>query len=152
MSGVRRRKRTSWSCASKLESSSTPSLRSVTSSTRAAAKAGAGKRAGIGLAAWPVADQNQMFQQGVRLTAPGYFPFARGLPTAVIAASTLSFNITCAQTNEFLPEEPSPWDKSLNLQAGFGYKDNLALSPTNREHSIYVLSGLDLTVLRLPLD
>ena len=60
--------------------------------------------------------------------------------------------VASAQTNEFLPEEPSAWDKSLNLRAGFGYKDNLALSPTNREHSIYILSGLDLTLLRLPLD
>lgn len=68
------------------------------------------------------------------------------------AACLLLLGSAYAQTNEFLPEEPSPWDKSLNLRAGFGYKDNLALSPTNGEHSTFVLSALDLSALRLPLD
>jgi len=57
-----------------------------------------------------------------------------------------------AATNEFLPDEPSPWDTSLNLRPGFGYKDNLALSRTNREDSVFVSTELDLAVLRLPLD
>jgi len=92
-----------------------------------------------------VADRNQTFRLDER-------PKARGRFLWQLVVVTVAATAALAQTNEFLPEEPSPWDLTFNLRPGFGYKDNLALSPTNREHSIYILSGLDATVLRLPLD
>jgi hypothetical protein len=57
-----------------------------------------------------------------------------------------------AATNEFLPDEPSPWDTSVNIRPGFGYKDNLALSRTDRDESTFVSTELDLAIYRLPLD
>jgi hypothetical protein len=87
-----------------------------------------------------------MFQQGARLNP-------RCWHAGVAAISCLLFSGSAsAQTGAFLVEEPSPWDQSLNLRTGLGYKDNLALSPTNREHSVFVLNALDLSILRLPLD
>lgn len=75
---------------------------------------------------------------------------ARGLGAA-FAAVLLSGGFLYS-TDEFLPDEPSPWDTSLNVRAGFGYKDNVALSPTNRDQSSFVLSAVDLAVFRLPFD
>src|SRR5688572_13344434 len=70
----------------------------------------------------------------------------------LIARACLPANGAAAHTNEFLPDVPSIWEKSLNLRGGFGYKDNLALSRTNREESPLILSGLDMSLYRLPLD
>ncbi|MCL5096093.1 MAG: hypothetical protein M1608_00880 [Candidatus Omnitrophica bacterium] len=42
------------------------------------------------------------------------------------------------------------WDKTINLRAGFGYKDNVLLSHQNAKASPFVASGLDVMVFRLP--
>jgi len=70
----------------------------------------------------------------------------------LLVAVCLPANGAAAPTNEFLPDAPSIWEKSLNLRGGFGYKDNLALSRTNRAESPLLLSGLDMSLYRLPLD
>jgi hypothetical protein len=44
------------------------------------------------------------------------------------------------------------WDKNVVLRAGFGYKDNVLLSPNSPIGSSFFTSGLDLTIFRLPLD
>jgi hypothetical protein len=44
------------------------------------------------------------------------------------------------------------WDKQIALSSGLGYKDNVLLSAFNARGSAFFISGLDLTVLRLPLD
>ena len=66
-----------------------------------------------------------------------------------IALATFSAG---AATNEFLPDELSPWDTSVNVRPGFGYKDNLALSHSDRDDSVFVSTELDLLIFRLPLD
>ena len=54
--------------------------------------------------------------------------------------------------NESLWKESLLWDKDVVLRAGFGYKDNVLLSPDARQGSGFVTSGLDVTIIRLPLD
>jgi len=44
------------------------------------------------------------------------------------------------------------WDKQCSLYSGFGYKDNVLLSAFNPRGSTFFVNGVDLTVLRLPLD
>lgn len=44
------------------------------------------------------------------------------------------------------------WDKSLNLRAGLGFKDNVLLGSANRRDSLYVATGLDAMLLRLPVN
>ena len=55
-----------------------------------------------------------MLQSGVRLQP------ARSFVAALLTCVALCFHQSNAQTqtNEFLPEEPSLWDRSLNLQIG----------------------------------
>ena len=94
-----------------------------------------------------------MFYSRVLQNSRSRFHSIAGSVVAGLAvASCLPGSATAAQTNEFLPDVPSIWEKSLNLRGGFGYKDNLALSRTNREESPLLLSGLDLSLYRLPLD
>jgi hypothetical protein len=54
--------------------------------------------------------------------------------------------------NQSLWTESMLWDEQVTLSAGLGYKDNVLLSPFNPRPSPFFLSGLDLAVLRLPLD
>lgn len=49
-----------------------------------------------------------------------------------------------------LPRGAAFWDKSLNLRAGFGYKDNVLLSATEPIDSAFFQSGLELSLWRLP--
>jgi hypothetical protein len=51
-----------------------------------------------------------------------------------------------------LLEESMLWDRDISLRAGLGYKDNVLLSPAQKHGSAFFTSGLDLLVLRLPLD
>ena len=44
------------------------------------------------------------------------------------------------------------WDKQINLSSGVGYKDNVLLSSYNPRGSQFFINGLDLVVLRVPLD
>jgi hypothetical protein len=44
------------------------------------------------------------------------------------------------------------WDKQISLSSGFGYNNNVLLSPFNPHGSAFFINGLDLTVIRLPLD
>lgn len=44
------------------------------------------------------------------------------------------------------------WDKQAIVSSGFGYNDNVFLSAFNPRESAFIINGLDLTVLRMPLD
>ena len=44
------------------------------------------------------------------------------------------------------------WDKQIILSSGVGYKDNVLLSPFHPRGSQFSINGLDLMVLRVPLD
>src|SRR5687767_14330905 len=94
-------------------------------------------------------DLIQMFYSRVLQNPRSCFCLVVG-PVAI--AFCLSVNHAAAEANEFIPDVPSIWEKSLNLRGGFGYKDNLLLSRTNREESSLILSGIDLSLYRLPLD
>jgi len=79
-------------------------------------------------------------------------PIVSLVVAGLVLEACLPANGAAAHTDEFLPDVPSIWEKSLNLRGGFGYKDNLALSRTNREESPLILSGIDMSLYRLPLD
>lgn len=49
-------------------------------------------------------------------------------------------------------EESLVWDRTFNVRTGFGYKDNVLLSPARLQDSSYFLSGFDIMLLRLPID
>jgi hypothetical protein len=51
-----------------------------------------------------------------------------------------------------LSPAPSFWDKTLDVRLAGGFKDNLLLSHNASEASAFILSGLDLIILRLPVD
>ena len=78
-------------------------------------------------------------------------PLQIGSACLLICLPAVQAQILPADTHEFVPELPL-WDKTFNLRAGTGYKDNLLLSNTMKEKSILFDSGLDFTLLRLPLD
>ncbi len=44
------------------------------------------------------------------------------------------------------------WDHQITLSSGVGYKDNILLSSFNPRGSQFFINGVDLLVLRLPLD
>lgn len=44
------------------------------------------------------------------------------------------------------------WDEQVSLSSGLGYKDNVLLSATNSHGSAFCVNGLDLMVIRLPMD
>ena len=44
------------------------------------------------------------------------------------------------------------WDEQVSLSSGIGYNDNVLLSPFNPRGSTFVINGLDVMVLRVPLD
>jgi hypothetical protein len=48
--------------------------------------------------------------------------------------------------------EPSIWDRTFDLRFGSGFKDNLLLSHRSQERSAFLSSGLDIIILRLPVD
>ncbi len=54
--------------------------------------------------------------------------------------------------NETLWTPSMLWDEQIALSSGFGYKDNVLLSAFNPRHSGFVINGVDLAVMRLPLD
>src|SRR5437868_9795814 len=51
-----------------------------------------------------------------------------------------------------LSRAPSFWDRTLDVRLAGGLKDNLLLSHNVSEASAFILSGLDLILLRLPVD
>ena len=54
--------------------------------------------------------------------------------------------------NVSLLDESFAWDKSIEARTGVGYKDNVLLRHDNPAGSPFVASGLELSVIRLPLD
>ncbi len=54
--------------------------------------------------------------------------------------------------NEALWTQSMLWDEQIALYSGVGYKDNVLLSPFNPRGSAFVIDGVDLAVMRLPLD
>ncbi len=44
------------------------------------------------------------------------------------------------------------WDEQLTVESGLGYKDNVLLSAFNPHGSAFCINGLDLMVMRLPMD
>jgi hypothetical protein len=53
---------------------------------------------------------------------------------------------------ESLWTESMLWDKQVTISSGIGYRDNIFLSPFAPRASAFFVNGLDLTVLRMPLD
>ena len=53
---------------------------------------------------------------------------------------------------ESLWTESMLWDKQVTVSSGIGYRDNIFLSPFAPRASAFFVNGLDLTVLRMPLD
>ncbi|MBI2950222.1 MAG: hypothetical protein HYY23_21525 [Verrucomicrobia bacterium] len=51
-----------------------------------------------------------------------------------------------------LSEESLLWDKSINLRGGFGFKDNVLLSPTQNQSSPFSAFGFDAMLIRLPIN
>lgn len=110
----------------------------------------------------------------MRIAAKG--PFAVGQMTALLpcnaawaasvavlalvtsAAGAPAQSDTATNNLDLIPEDQSLWhesllwDKDIVLRAGFGYKDNVLLTPSARQGSAFLTSGLDLTIYRLPLD
>lgn len=74
---------------------------------------------------------------------------AIGTPSVVSATDT---NDLLNPESASLWKESMLWDKDIVVRAGMGYKDNVLLSPSGAQGSAFVTSGLDLTLIRLPLD
>lgn len=53
---------------------------------------------------------------------------------------------------EFDLPKLSPWDVSIDLRAAGGYNDNITMGSVNPEGSPTLVTGVDLSVLRLPMD
>lgn len=51
-----------------------------------------------------------------------------------------------------LVEATQIWDQTFNLRAGVGFKDNVVLSPNNRQDSPFLATGFDAMFIRLPID
>ncbi len=54
--------------------------------------------------------------------------------------------------NVSLWTESMLWDEQVSLSSGLGYNDNVLLSAFNKQGSGFFINGLDLMVLRVPLD
>jgi hypothetical protein len=67
-------------------------------------------------------------------------------------SASLTNGLELIPENETLWKESLLWDKEVVLRTGVGYKDNVLLSPGAGEGSGFLTTGLDLTVVRLPLD
>jgi hypothetical protein len=86
----------------------------------------------------------------------GWLPVALILLAGGLAAGRAA-DLGLAETN-LIPADASLWDESMLwdrqfiLSSGIGYKDNVLLSAFNPRGSAFVDNGVDLMVLRLPLD
>jgi hypothetical protein len=69
-----------------------------------------------------------------------------------MAADTSTNGLDLIPEKASLWQESLLWSQSLSLRAGVGYKDNVALSPSNGRGSGFFTEGLDLLVFRLPVD
>ena len=67
-------------------------------------------------------------------------------------AETSQSDTNLIAENEPLWTESMLWDKQIALWSGVGYNDNVLLSPFNPRQSAFSINGLDLMVLRVPLD
>jgi len=72
--------------------------------------------------------------------------------SGVAAPDTLTNDLQLIPEDTSLWKESMLWDKDIVLRAGVGYKDNVLLAPNASQGSGFVASGLDLTLIRLPLD
>jgi hypothetical protein len=76
----------------------------------------------------------------------------------LFATSLLADTQSSTNTLALIPErelgwnESLLWDKDVTLRTGVGYKDNVLLSPSAPQGSGFFASGLDLSLIRLPLD
>jgi hypothetical protein len=48
--------------------------------------------------------------------------------------------------------ETSPWDVSLTVRGGAGYKDNILLAHTQTQSSVFTLTGIEAFLFRAPID
>jgi hypothetical protein len=58
----------------------------------------------------------------------------------------------CAEAEAAKNEETSPWDTSVSLRGGAGYKNNVLLSDFNRESSVFTLSSADFFIFHVPVN
>lgn len=87
----------------------------------------------------------ELLRAGVALVAAVVVISARAAPDA-----SSDTNLIPAHTP--LWTESMLWDKQLTVSSGFGYKDNVLLSSFAPRGSQFFINGLDLMLLRLPLD
>ena len=77
--------------------------------------------------------------------------FSRFLPHDVAAETGLSETNLIPQVTR-LWTESMLWDEQISLSSGVGYNNNVLLSPFNPRGSAFIVNGLDLMVMRVPLD
>src|SRR5438477_23751 len=75
--------------------------------------------------------------------------FLLSLPLELLAEDK---DLKLIPENISLLNESLLWDKSFEVRAGVGYKDNVLLRHPDPKGSPFVTSGLDASVVRLPLD
>jgi len=71
---------------------------------------------------------------------------------AVLGSGADTNGLDLIPERDALWSESMLWEKDVVVRFGLGYKDNILLSPLAPQGSAFFLSGLDLTVLRLPMD
>jgi len=78
----------------------------------------------------------------------------QGQGTSAVAALVLFASITdlraCAAETLELPEGFPLWQESVQLEAGFGYNDNVALSSFDRQRSPFAMASVEAMLFRLP--
>jgi len=72
-------------------------------------------------------------------------PSVRGAETALSETNLIPENMK-------LWTESMLWDEQISLSSGLGYNNNVLLSAFNPQGSAFFINGLDLVVMRLPLD
>src|SRR3569832_2184566 len=68
------------------------------------------------------------------------------------ATDAITIDLALIPDDSSLWKESLLWYKDIVVRAGVGYKDNVLLSPHTRQGSGFVTSGLDFSLIRLPLD
>jgi hypothetical protein len=71
---------------------------------------------------------------------------------AAMGAETTLSETNLIPENISLWTESMLWDEQISLSSGLGYNNNVLLSALNPHGSAFFINGLDLTVLRIPLD
>jgi len=75
-----------------------------------------------------------------------------GVPLGLRAEDVTALEKEFLSNDASLWTESMLWDREVDVRTGVGYKDNVLLSPFTPHGSGFFSSGLDLSLIRLPLD